>query len=98
MKSMFYGCNHLTELDLSKWNTANLNNANAMFGFSSINTIDFRHLDLSNCSDCANMLRQSSSLTKVYVEQTPTYKAGSNHSNMFTGTGTSGFTVKQYDE
>ena len=41
MTSMFYGCNAITSLDLSSFNTSNVMNMNSMFdGCSSLTSLD----------------------------------------------------------
>lgn len=46
MDNMFYGCNRITNFNLSEYNTSNVTNMSYMFYSSS--AVKIRHLDLSN--------------------------------------------------
>ncbi len=59
MSYMFYNCSSLTSLDLSNFNTLNVNNMNSMFyncsSLSSLNLINFNTNNIKNIPHIYNI-------------------------------------------
>ena len=69
---MFLGCNLLTYIDLSEWDTSKVTNMYSAFnGCSSLTTIT-GVIDLKNCTDYYGMFLGCNNLTSVKVKNLPT--------------------------
>lgn len=68
MGSMFYGCQKLTELNVSGFNTSNVTDMGNMF-YSCINLteLDVSHFDASNVTDMSSMFYDCKNLTELDV-------------------------------
>ena len=78
---MFYGCSSLTNIDLSNFNTNNVNNMGSMFsGCSSLTNIDLSNFNTNNVKDMGSMFSDCSSLTYINLSNfninNGTYMAG----------------------
>ena len=69
-----------------------------MFYKLTLQTIDFKNLNLPNVSDARYMFMQMPNLQNVYVKAMPTYKAGANTSYMWYASPKNNFTIKDYGE
>ncbi len=68
MRSMFYNCSSLTELDLSHLNTANVTDMAYMFyNCEGLTSLDVRNFNTSNVTDMNSMFEYCSSLTSLNV-------------------------------
>ena len=66
MSCMFWGCNSLTNLDLSSFNTSNVTDMSVMFcGCSSLKSLDLSSFNTSNVTDMSGMFYDCSSLTSL---------------------------------
>ena len=66
MDRMFDGCKNLTSLDLSGWNTSNVNNMNSMFRYCShLTSLDLSGWDLNRVIDMSVMFRYCTSLKRI---------------------------------
>ena len=97
MQYMFYSFT-TDNLDLNSFDTTNVTNTKGMFYKANIKTIDFKNLNLPNVSDARNMFRQMTNIQNIYVKAMPTYKAGAQTGNMWTGSPISNYTIKEYDD
>ena len=62
---MFFGCSSLTKIDLSNFNTQNVNDMRYMFfGCSSLTKIDLSNFNTQNINDLNSMFEGCSSLLK----------------------------------
>ena len=65
MSQMFY-CTHITSLDVSNFDTSNVNNMSCMFEeCSSLTTLDLSNFDTSNVTSMMGMFRHCSKLTTI---------------------------------
>jgi len=65
MKNMFDGCNHLEYLDLSCFNTKNVENMHCMLGDCCfLENLDLSYFNTQNVKDMGNMFNGCSSLIK----------------------------------
>ena len=66
MGSMFYGCNSLTSLDVSNFNTSNATNMNHMFrSCKSLKSLDISNFNTSKVSDMRYMFYYCESLITI---------------------------------
>ena len=66
MKEMFYECENMQTIDISKLDTSNATQLYSFFaGCKSLKTIDLSHMDTSNVTSLAQMFRNCSSLETV---------------------------------
>ena len=66
MNHLFYGCESLTSLDLTTFNTNSVTNMNSMFsGCSSLKSLDLFHLNIKFVKDMSNMFSGCASLQKI---------------------------------
>ena len=80
---MFWGCNELTSLDVSHFNTAKVTDMSGMFaGCHRLKTLDVSHFDTSNVTNFEKMFSYCISLTNLVVTHFNTGKA-TNMSYMF---------------
>ena len=63
---LFYGCNNLTNLDLSKFNTQNVTNMSNMFyGCNSLTNLNLNNFNTQNVTNMDNMFNDCKSLTNL---------------------------------
>ena len=75
MAGMFYGCESLETLDVSKFNTSNVVNMAAMFnGCKALKTLDVSEFDTSNVTDMKYMFARCEALTTLDVSKFDTSK------------------------
>ena len=68
MRSMFYGCEKLTSLDVSKWNTSRVTDMSLMFSScESLAGLDVSNFDTSKVTNMGNMFFYCSKLTSLDV-------------------------------
>ena len=68
MSFMFFGCDRLETLDLSNFNTINLESARQMISFcSKLKTVDASNFDTRNLSDFESMFCNCDELTTLYI-------------------------------
>ena len=68
MLGMFYGCNTLTDLDLSSFSTGKVTNMNGMFhGCSALKTLDVSSFDTGSVTTMTYMFYNCSTLTNLDV-------------------------------
>ena len=68
MSYMFYGCDGLTSLDVSKFNTQKVENMHAMFSWcAGLNSLNLSNFDTQNVEYMNVMFWESSSLATIYV-------------------------------
>ena len=68
MNSMFSGCNSLTELDVSKFDTSNVTNMANMFdSCNSLASLDVSKFDTSNVTNMENMFAGCNKLTTIDI-------------------------------
>ena len=85
MSGMFYGCNSLTSLDLSHFNTGNVADMGSMFNTcSSLTNLDLSHFDTSSVTNMNNMFSSCSSLTNLDLSHVVTWNV-TDMSSMFDG-------------
>ena len=85
MYKMFNGCESLTSLDVSNWNTSNVTNMNNMFDFcTSLTSLDVSNFDTSNVTDMGGMFAACESLTSLDLSNFDTSNV-TNMNYMFTG-------------
>ena len=86
MGNMFYGCSALTSLDLTNFNTANVEFMYYMFyGCSALKSLDLTNFNTAKVTDMNNMFYGCSALTTIYASDkfdTDNVKYGL---DMFTG-------------
>ena len=65
---MFYGCKSLTNLNLSNFNTQNVNNMECMFSYcKSLNNLNLSNFNTQNITNMAGMFWGCESLKKEAV-------------------------------
>ena len=68
MQKMFCGCNSLTEIDLSNFNTQNVNYMNSMFkDCNSLRELDTSSLNTTSCTDMMSMFEGCELLEEIDV-------------------------------
>ncbi len=67
MYGMFYGCNTLTEIDLSNWNTSNVLNMSTMFECANVTSINLKNWDTSNVEDMSYMFNSMFELEELDI-------------------------------
>ena len=67
MHWMFQGCKILTSLDVSGFNTDNVNNMDGMFAYCPFTTIDVSNFNTSKVNNMSFMFSYCSNLTTIYV-------------------------------
>lgn len=83
---MFYNCIGLTSLDLSKFNTQNVENMRNMFRrCKGLNSLDLSKFDTQNVTDMSYMFWNSSALTTIYVSDKFVTTKVSSGAKMFQG-------------
>ena len=86
MRAMFYGCNHLTSIDLSHFNTSNVTDMASMFRFcEELTSLDFSHFNTSNVTNMSYMFDGCNQLESVNLINFNTSKV-TNMQAMFSGT------------
>ena len=66
MSTMFSGCSSLTSLNLSNFNTNNVNNMSHMFSnCSSLTSLNLSNFNTNNVTDMRSMFYNCSSLTSL---------------------------------
>ncbi len=66
MMDLFYGCTKLKKLDVTSWDTSNVNNMHGLFsGCSSLTELDVSGWDTSNVTDLSSTFSGCSSLTTL---------------------------------
>ena len=74
MHVMFYGCSALTTLDLSNFNTQNVEYMGYMFyGCSALTTLDLSNFDTQNVEDMREMFYGCSALTTLDISSFDTH-------------------------
>jgi len=87
MKSMFYGCQPLTELDLSGFNTSKVTDMSHMFRLCrALNTLNMDGFDTSNVTDMSSMFRECDALTELDLSKFDATSV-TDIANMFYGCG-----------
>ena len=72
---MFFGCENLTNIDLSYFNTSNVTNMNSMFKFcSNLISIDLSTFDTSNVNDMKGMFSNCRNLKNIDLSHFNTSK------------------------
>jgi surface protein len=67
---MFQGCNQLTQLDLSNWDTKNVTNMNNMFtNCKSLTKLDLSNWTFKQATDISDMFKDCTALKKVKVKK-----------------------------
>ena len=85
MRSMFYGCKSLTNLDISNFNTANVTSMDSMFsGCSSLTNLDLSNFNTANVTSMDRMFYNCSSLTNLDLSNFNTANVKSMY-GMFSG-------------
>ena len=83
---MFYGCSQLTSLDLSAFDTQNVNVMNYMFyGCSQLTSLDLSTFDTQNINLMDYMFYGCSNLTTIYASDKFIVQEGTTGVNMFVG-------------
>ena len=83
LSSMFFRCSSLTSLDLSGFNTTNVNKMNHLFyGCSSLTSLDLSNFNTSKVTNMGSMFNGCSSLTSLDLSNFNTSKV-TNMGNMF---------------
>ena len=82
MSRMFAGCNALTALDVSKFNTAKVTNMSCMFGESALTTLDLTSFNTANVTDMSDMFAFCDKLTSLDLSKFNTEKV-TNMTSMF---------------
>ena len=68
---MFSGCSSLTSLNLSNFNTENVQNMRGMFsGCSSLTSLDLSNFNTENVQDMIHMFNECNSLQTIYCNNT----------------------------
>ena len=84
MKSMFFGCDKLTSIDLSGLNASSVTDMSGMFSScDSINSIDLLGMDTSSVTNMSSMFNYCISLSSIDLSGLNTSKV-TNMSHMFT--------------
>ncbi len=87
MKSMFYECKLLTELDLSGFNTSKVTDMSHMFRLCrALNTLHMDGFDTSNVTDMSSMFRECDALTELDLSKFDATSV-TDIANMFYGCG-----------
>ena len=69
MSYMFYNCEVLTDLDVSKFNTGNVTNMSYMFrGCASLKELDLSKFDTEKVKNMVGMFQGCSALTSLYLD------------------------------
>ena len=85
MRAWFYGCSHLTKVDLSNFDTSNVTNMEKMFyECSALTELDVSNFNTSNVTDMGYMFDGCRSLTELDVSNFDTSNV-TNMNNMFYG-------------
>ena len=85
MRAWFYGCSHLTKVDLSNFDTSNVTNMEKMFyECSALTELDVSNFNTSNVTDMGYMFSGCRSLTELDVSNFDTSNV-TNMNNMFYG-------------
>lgn len=75
MRGMFYHCNSLIDLDISKFNTTNVTDMSQMFReVNSLVALDISSFDTSNVTDMSNMFQNCYNLTSLDLSNFDTSK------------------------
>ena len=86
MRAMFYGCKHLTSIDLSHFNTSNVTDMSFMFRFcEELTSLDLSHFNTSNVTNMSYMFDGCNKLESLNLNNFNTSKV-TNMSAMFSGT------------
>ncbi|EGP5344099.1 BspA family leucine-rich repeat surface protein, partial [Enterococcus faecium] len=97
MSSVFYGCNSLTSLDVSNWDTSNVTNMpNMFFGCNSLTSLDVSNWDTSNVTNMSNMFFGCSGLTTLDLSSWNCDKV-TNNGSMFKTSASTPLLVKTTD-
>ena len=68
MSNMFYGCQNLSSLDLSKFNTEKVTDMSGMFyGCQNLSSLDLSYFNTANVRDMGEMFKNCSALTIIYA-------------------------------
>lgn len=68
VSTFFHNCTSLKTVDLSGWDTRNINKVVGMFyGCSSLNSLDMSHFNISNVTDLSDMFNGCSSLSYLNI-------------------------------
>ena len=68
MSNMFYGCENLSSLDVTKFNTANVTKMLSMFeSCSGLTSLDLTNFNTANVTDMDRMFFECSALTTIYA-------------------------------
>ena len=85
MSSMFYYCESLTSIDVSKFNTSKVTNMSDMISYCrGLTSLDVRNFDTSQVTDMSNMFYECNRLTSLDVSNFDTSNV-TNMSEMFGG-------------
>ena len=81
---MFQSCSSLTSLNLSNFNTNNVQDMSFMFNkCSSLTSLNLSNFNTNNVQDMSYMFNQCSSLTSLNLSNFKTDKTGSDIDNIF---------------
>ena len=85
MNCMFYNCQTLPSLDVTKFSTANVTNMRCMFyNCSKLTSLDVTNFNTANVTDMSYMFRNCVALTSLYLTNFNTEKV-TNMERMFSG-------------
>ena len=84
MLGMFWGCKHLTSLDLSSFNTANVTDMRFMFNkCENLTSLDLSSFNTANVTNMKNMFENCDELKTITVGSTWSTEAVTSSSDMF---------------
>ena len=88
MIQMFFGCNALNSLDLSRFNTANVTSMSGMFSkCQALNSLDLSNFNTANVTSMMYMFRECKALESLDIRNFDMGKV-TNSDDMFSGVGT----------
>ena len=90
MQYVFYECRNLNSLDISTWDTKNVENM--LYMFTNCNTLpklNIRSFDISNVTKMHYMFSGTRNLKPIYVGEKWIIKSGTDVTSMFSGSKTS---------
>ena len=95
MNQMFSGCQRLTNLDVSNFNTSRVTNMSLMFSSCfELTNLDLSSFDTNSVTNMRAMFKDSNKLTAIYVGTKWKIKEETNIDEMFSNCGTSNVTPK----
>ena len=99
MSSMFYNCNSLTSLDVSNFNTQNVEKMSYMFSCcEGLNSLDLSKFDTQKVTNMNSMFWNSSALTTIYASDKFVTTKVSSGAKMFEGCTSLKGAITEYDK